>query len=136
MGEAIRSGQFSPKAVAEQIRAQTANSPAEPSALRTLRPRDPKARVRELEAQVDSLTAELHEKTRCIEELTNTISTLRDLLSQAGKKYPGRDQAGDGQQRRGIQAPQSDSGQNPLQGSMDLIPSDKTTSEQGQPEPG
>ena len=136
LGEAIRSGQFSPKAVAEQIRAQTANSPAAPSALRTLRPRDPKASVRELEAQVDSLMAELQEKTRCIEELTNTISTLRGLLSQAGKKYPGRDQAGDGQQRRGIQAPQSDSGQNHLQGSMDLIPSDETTSEQGQPVPG
>ena len=109
LGEAIRSGQLSPKSAAERIRTQTANTPAAPSAPRTLRTQDPPARIRELEAQVDSLTAELEEKTRRIEELTNTISTLREPLSQAGRKYPGRDQADAGRQQRRIWAPQSDS---------------------------
>ena len=72
LGEAVRSGEMSPRAAAEQVRQQPDASPA------TKEP----TRAQRLEARIDALTLEVQEKARRIEELERELRETRAQQSE------------------------------------------------------
>ncbi len=72
LGDAVRSGEMSPRAAAEQVREQSGAS---------AKSKEP-TRTQKLEAQVDALTLEVQEKARRIEELEREIRETRGQQSE------------------------------------------------------
>ena len=72
LGDAVRSGEMSPRAAAEQARQQPDDPP---------KPREP-TRAQKLEAQIDALTLEVQEKARRIEELEREIRETKAQQSE------------------------------------------------------